>query len=156
MVVYLFLRWTYFGLCTFDIQLLYNQAYHDFFTNRKFVRCMVFSEQTTLTFSWNIGWTVKFKINARVLWFNVPVFTACNISMAYKTICSADKRHGNHHRENVPSAKLPQMRMSSRGNVSDFSLTPIWPGYPLLGCYQYHQPIVLGSLWWRLWSFAIN
>ena len=60
------------------------------------------------------------------------------------------------HRENVPSAKLPQMRMSSRGNVPNFSLTPIWPGYPQLGCYQYHQPIVLGSLWWRLSSITIN
>ena len=58
--------------------------------------------------------------------------------------------------ENVPSAQLPQMKMSSWGNVPDFSLTPIWPGYPQLGCYQYHQPIVLGSLWWRLWSVAIN
>ena len=48
------------------------------------------------------------------------------------------------------------MRMSSRGNVPSFSLTPIWPGYPQLGCYQYHQPIVVGSLWWRLWSIAIN
>ena len=36
------------------------------------------------------------------------------------------------HRENVPSAKLPQMRMISRGNVPSFSLTPIWPGYPQL------------------------
>ena len=60
------------------------------------------------------------------------------------------------HRENVPSAKLPQMRMSSRGIAPNFSLTPIWPGYPQLGCYQYHQPIVLGSLWWRLGSIAIN
>ena len=40
------------------------------------------------------------------------------------------------HKENMPSAKLPQMRMSSRGNVPNFSLTPIWPGYPQLGCYQ--------------------
>ena len=29
------------------------------------------------------------------------------------------------------------MRMSSRGNVPNFSLTSIWPGYPQLGCYQY-------------------
>ena len=36
----------------------------------------------------------------------------------------------NHrHKENVPPAKLPQTRMSSRGNVPNFSLTPIWPGY---------------------------
>ena len=67
-----------------------------------------------------------------------------------------DNNMGHVHRENVPSAKLPQMRMTSRGNVPNFSLTPIWPGYPQLGCYQYHQPIVLGSLWWRLWSIAIN
>ena len=60
------------------------------------------------------------------------------------------------HRENVPSAQLPQMKMTSRGNVPNFSLTPIWPGYPQLGCYLYHQPIVLGSLWWRLWSIAIS
>ena len=60
------------------------------------------------------------------------------------------------HMENVPSAKLPQMRMRSRGNGPNFSSTPIWAGYPLLGCYLYHQPIVLGSLWWRLWSIAIN
>ena len=60
------------------------------------------------------------------------------------------------HRENVPSAKVPQMRMSSLGNVPNFSLTPIWPGYPQLGCYEYHQPIVLGSLWWRLWLIAID
>ena len=60
------------------------------------------------------------------------------------------------HRENVPSAKLPQMRMSSWGNDPNFSLTPIWLGYPQLGCYQYHQPIVLRTLWWRLWSIAIK
>ena len=51
-------------------------------------------------------------------------------------------RHHASPRENVPSAKLPQMRMSSRGNVHNFYLTPIWPGYPQLVCYQ---PIVLGS-----------
>ena len=60
------------------------------------------------------------------------------------------------HMENVPSAKLPQMRMRSWGNGPNLSSTPIWPGCPLLGCYQCHQPIVLGSLWWRLWSIAIN
>ena len=38
----------------------------------------------------------------------------------------------------------------------NFSLTPIWPGYPQLGCYQYLQPIVLDSLWRWLWSIAIN
>ena len=60
------------------------------------------------------------------------------------------------HRENMSSAKFPRLMISSRGNFPNFSLTPIWPGYPQLGCYQYHQPIVLGSLWWRLWSTAIN
>ena len=60
------------------------------------------------------------------------------------------------HRENVPSAQLPQMKMPTWGNVPNFSLTPIRPAYPQLGCYQYHQPIVLGSLWWRLWLIAIN
>ena len=60
------------------------------------------------------------------------------------------------HRENMTSAKLPRLGISSRGNFPNFSLTPNWPGYPQLGCYQYHQPIVLGSLWWRLWSTAVN
>ena len=60
------------------------------------------------------------------------------------------------HRENVPSTQLPRMKMSTWGSVPYFSLTPIRPGYPQLGCYQYHQPIVLGSLWWRLWLIAFN
>ena len=37
------------------------------------------------------------------------------------------------HRENVPSAKLPQMRMSSWGSVPNFSLTPNLAGLPPAG-----------------------
>ena len=60
------------------------------------------------------------------------------------------------HREGMSSAKLPWLRITSLGNWSNFSLTPVGPGYPQLGCYQCHQPIVLGSLWWCLWSTAIK
>ena len=74
----------------------------------------------------------------------------------YVPTCADACQHVASHRENVPSAKLPQMKMRSWGNGPNFSSTPIWPGYPLLGCYQYRQPIVGGSLWWRLWSNAIN
>ena len=56
----------------------------------------------------------------------------------------------------MSSAKLPRLRATPRGNWSNFLSTPIWLGYPQLGCYQCNQPIVLGSLWWRLWSTAIN
>ena len=78
------------------------------------------------------------------------------IKVKYDTSCVRLTACTVLHRENVPSAQLPQMKMSSWGNVPNFSLTPIWPGYPQLGCYQYHQPIVLGSLCWRLWSITIN
>ena len=82
----------------------------------------------------------------------------CNMASCEQTTNEtlSDRDNNLTHRKNVLSAELPQMRMTSRGNVPNFSLTPIWPGYPQLGCYQYHQPIVLGSLWWRLWSIVIN
>ena len=56
------------------------------------------------------------------------------------------------HRENM-SAKL---RVTSRGNCPNLYLTPIWQGKSQLGCYQCHQPIVLGRLWRRFWSTAID
>ena len=60
------------------------------------------------------------------------------------------------YRQNILSAKLFQLRVTSRVNCPNFYLTPIWPGCPQQGCYQCHQSIVLGSLWWRLWSTAVG
>ena len=58
------------------------------------------------------------------------------------------------HRENMSSSKLPHFSLTSRGTCPNFYWTPLWPGYSQLGSYQCHQPIVLDSLWWRLWSTA--
>ena len=95
------------------------------------------------SFSWNdpiistAKWVVPYKQETSVVFIHIHG----------KKIFSLTKSISfDIHRENVPSAKLPQMMMPTWGNVPNFSLTPIRPGYPQLGCYQYHQPIILGSL----------
>ena len=56
------------------------------------------------------------------------------------------------HRDNITSAKLPHLSLTSRGSCHNFPMTPLWPGYSQLGSYQCHQSNVLGGLWWRIWG----
>ena len=55
-----------------------------------------------------------------------------------------------HHRENMLSAKLLRLRITSQGDWSNFSSTPIWLGYLQLGCYQCHQTAIEGDV--NFWS----
>ena len=60
------------------------------------------------------------------------------------------------HMENMPSAKLPLLKVIISESCPNFADDPLWPGYRQQWPYQCNQPIVLDSLWCRLRSNIIN